>query len=105
MERVMKLKIPYNEQTAKRLKSKGISQRKLVDLMVEYHFCTAKEVKSMRNRVSMALTGKRDTQAYLLLLDTINRVVDINEERSRETSEDVSSSEEPRLRPNISASI
>lgn len=88
MEKLRALSIPYNEQTAYRLRQIGLTQRKLVDLLIRYGFCTTKEIKSMRSRVSAALTGKRGTIAYLNLLDNINRVLDLYERDSKDSHEE-----------------
>ena len=91
MEKLKALSIPYNEQTAYRLKTHvGLTQRKLVDLFIKYGFCTAEETKSMRSRVSAALTGARSTGAYVSLLNDINKVLDLYEkELASDTEEDI----------------
>lgn len=73
---LLDLPIPYNFQTKERMKSLGVSQRRMVDLMVEYGVCSEEQVGSMRSRVSAALTGKRGSVAYVRLLDEINITLD-----------------------------
>lgn len=66
----------YYAQTRQRMKSLGVSQKKVVALLVEFQLYPHSSSGSLRTSLGYALSGKRTSEAYVRLLDDVNFVLD-----------------------------
>ena len=64
-----------NIELKEKLKARGVSQREVASKLIDAGLYTEEERASLKVRMNMALSGKRNSETYVKLLDEINQIV------------------------------
>lgn len=62
------------------LKAKGVSQREVVSRLIDAGFYTEDERQSLKVRINMALSGKRNSEIYVDLLNQVEFIISESQE-------------------------